>query len=254
MELKFVCLNAWHGERLEHLVDFLKVEEPDVVALQEVTSCAAVGAPWAYRLREVLVREFPKLHSRYAPAYEDRGLTQAPVVDGNLVLSRFSIGSARVAFFDVPYGAFSITGPPGTDWTKKPRNYQSVEVKLPDGGDLLVVNTQGIWGFDGEDNPRRLRMAEQLSAACVGRDRVVLCGDMNVKDTTRAAALMRRGLTDVFGPNLASSFGENHRRGGGFAAAVVDMVLVGPGVRVLGASVPPADVTDHVPLVCRLEL
>lgn len=254
MELKFVCLNAWHGQRLGPLLDFLKAEEPDVAALQEVTSCADGGIPEGYRLREALAREFPGLYSHYAPAYEDRGLARTPVVDGNLVLSRFPIRSTRTEFFDVPYGVAPLTGPPGTDWGMKPRNYQSVELSLPDGLDLLVVNTQGIWGFDGEDSPRRLAMAERLSAACAGRDRAVLCGDMNVKDTTRVAAVMRRGLTDVFGPSLTSSFGENHRPGGDFATSVVDMVLVGPKVRVSEPCVPPADVTDHVPLVCRLEL
>lgn len=250
--LKFICLNLWNGGRLfDHVLAFLRAEQADIIALQEVNNGHDPAWDRRFRSLDVLLPQLPYPYHAFSPAFLE--MREPPHVDnGNAILSRFPINNNREVFFDIPYGPY--TDPAPGDYTHVPRNLQHAEVDFH-GITLNVFNAQGIWGFDGNDHERRLAMGATIAAAVAGKPRVILAGDFNVQEGTKTTDLIEQQLTPVFKKDKrVSSFNINHKTGGGYGTAVVDMVFVSPDIRVVHHEQSDADVSDHKALVCAFEI
>ena len=252
MQFKFVCLNLWYGGKLfDNVVTFLGKEKPDVLALQEVYNAGVPSYPKNYRT----MQELPKLlgyeFTDFAPAFMDHR-PEGPVAEsGNAVFSRFPIIGRKVFFYDKQYDPNYVEQ---KDSRFVPRNLEHVKIEI-DGKELSVFNTQGIWGFDGEDNERRLKMSETIRAQYRDKANIILCGDFNTKEHTKSMTNFEKDLKNVFKGELERSFNMRHKpAGSGFATAVVDMVYVSPNIKVVEHYSIDEDVTDHVPLVCVFDL
>lgn len=250
MRLKFLCLNLWYGGKLwDPMLNFLQAEKPDILAAQEAYGGTDPALAPNYRSVELIGRELGYPHTFFSPAFCD--VRDVGNVDnGNAIFSRFPIRETRTVFFDVPYNPRRIEAPETFEVT--PRNLQHAVIDLG-GKSLQVFNTQGIWGKDGEDNERRLRMGEAIAREIRGKERVILAGDFNVKEGTKTIQNIERHLRSVFKGELVTSFNLRHKRDPGFATAVVDMVFASKDLRVLSHAAPDVNVSDHVPLVCVFE-
>lgn len=266
MKVKFLCLNLWQGGNLmEDIFEFIKKENPDILALQEVYDGHNPKWDRKYRSMEVFNKELSYKYSHFAPAYLDNR-DIGKIEYGNAVFSKFPIKSSKVVFYDIPYR---------DDYVEKfenfplaSRNLQQVTLDLK-GKELNVFNTQGIWGKDGEDSESRFQMSETIISEIKDKDNVILAGDFNLRDTTQAVKGIEKHLLNIFRGESKTSFNmkrkikagvksfaafERPEVADGYAESVVDMVLVSKNMKIIDHKYAQVDISDHLPLVVILEL
>lgn len=251
MRVKVLCLNLWYGGRLwEPLLAFLRRENPDILCAQEVYDGRDVSLPPWFQTVERFKQDLGFPHVSFAAAYGE--VTPHGVIPcGNAVFSRLPLTPVHVWFYDTPFNPRRDEEAERPDFTRTPRNLQHVAVETA-AGPINVFNTQGIWGFDDRDNPRRLHQSEVILRAVRGKPRTVLAGDFNVGEDTETMRRIGSALTSIFVEEFVSSFNLRHKTAPGFATSVVDGVFVSSDLRVVSRRAPHADVSDHIPLVCEL--
>lgn len=266
MKVKFLCLNLWQGGNLmDDILAFIKQENPDILALQEVYDGHNPSFDKKYRSMEVLNKELAYQYSHFAKSYLDnRDIGQ--VEYGNAIFSKFPIKNSRVIFYDIPYRDDYVES--FENFPLASRNLQQVTLDVS-GKELSIFNTQGIWGKDGDDNERRFKMIETIMAQIKDQERVIVAGDFNFKDTTVAIANLEKHLINIFKGEAQTSFNIKRKmkagvasfaafarpqEAAGYAQAVVDMVFVSRNIKVLEHSYAQVDISDHLPLLVVLEI
>ena len=241
MKIKFICLNLWLGGFLyDAILDFLSKEKPDVIAMQEVFNSSL----------KVLKAELGYKYASFAPAFLEK-TKDWQVEWGNAVLSKFPIITTKTTFYDIPYGKNYV--PKIKSASRTPRNLQQAVLKA-DNLKLNIFNTQGIWGTDGRDNKRRLKMGQTIVNEIRGKKNVILAGDFNLSPDTKTVAKIEKHLKNVFKNELTTTFNMKRKTKPGYARAVADMIFVSKEIKVIEHYCPKVDVSDHLPLVCQLEI
>jgi endonuclease/exonuclease/phosphatase family metal-dependent hydrolase len=252
MNIKFICLNLWLGGKLfDPMLDFLKEEKPDILALQEIYDGKDPRLEKRFRSLEVLRKELGLLYDFFSPTCIDVR-AEGKIENGNAIFSRFPIVNSNTIFFDIPFGERTdFEG--GGDYSFTPRNMQRAEIKLQN-ANLNVFNTQGIWGFDGEDNERRLKMSDTIISAIRGKKNILLCGDFNVRSHTKTILNIEKHLDNIFKDELRTTFNMKYKNKPSFASSVVDMIFTSKNLKVTDHYCPNVDISDHLPLVCIFEI
>ncbi len=250
MRLKFISLNIWLGGILmKEAIEFLREQDADIVALQEVYNSTDASKEARFRTWEILRQElgyqYDAFHAAYFDTYEN---LNADI--GNAVLSKFPITNSRGVFFDVPYG--EAQSHISADPEGSPRNMAHAQIDWHD-KELNVYSWHGIWGRDGHDNPRRIAMADMIVAEVKGKTGVIVAGDSNMNPDTEAAAHIGGALTDVFGTSRVTSFNMRRKENPAFGTAVVDLLYISPDLTCMQAETLDVDVSDHLPIVATIE-
>ncbi len=253
MEFKVISLNVWQGGNLfNEIIGFLKKEDADVLALQEVYDGKDSALPEKYRTFEALKAKLDYPYSSFAPALLDNR-AEGKIEQGNAVFSRFPIISTDTNFFKYPYRE---------DYTEVeenfpicPRNLQHAQLQLPT-HQVNLFNFQGVWDMNGDrDSEERRIMVDVILKNIKGKQNVIVTGDTNARPTNPAMKPLLSELVSVFGNGeLTSTFNMRHKTNPGFATSVVDMMLVSKSFDILKKEISDADVSDHVPLVVTLKL
>jgi|SRR3989344_1699143 len=237
MHIKFLCLNIWFGGKLgKPVIDFLKTENADILALQEVRDPKALGL------------DYPHVH--YAPEFLHR-MDGEEYVTGNAIFSKYAIVGSDVQFYFEPYGV--------ADESKRetypffPRNLQHVVTSVH-GTDIDVFNTHGVWGEDGNDTERRLQASDMVIKAIEGKRNVILTGDFNVNEHTQSIDKIGKQLNDIFKNERTTSFNVRRKTSGNYATSVVDFIFISENIKVLSHKSPNIDVSDHLPMIAELEI
>lgn len=249
MKIKFVTLNIWDGGRLfDNAVAFIKKEDPDIVAMQEVYDGRNPKFENRFRTMDVFKKEFT--YSAFSPVFLD---TQdiGNVEQGNAIFSKFPISNPSVIFFDTPYGKF--TSDNSEDFGRIPGILQQA-ISALNNIELNICNIHGIWGLDGEDNERRLKMSKAIIREIKNKENVILAGDFNVKPNTQTIRNIESHLKNIFKDELETTFNMKHKDNTGYATSVVDMIFVSKRFEIVDRYAPNVDVSDHIPLVCELEI
>lgn len=250
MQLKYLQQNVWLGGKIfDPLLSFLKKENADIVALQEVYDGHDPHAEKRFRTLDILKKELRYPYHAFAPSMIDT-LENRNIPWGNAVLSKFPIAASEAIFFDVPFGLGKTTLETAE---MQPRNMLHATLRTP-AGELHVFSIHGIWGTDGEDNPRRLAMSKTILKHVKNKPNVILSGDFNVREKTKTIALLEKNLTSVFKNEFVTTFNLRHKTDPKFARAVIDFLFVSPDVTVTSHHTPPVDVSDHIPLLATLEI
>lgn len=253
MKIRLLTLNVWGGELLEEVVNFIRKENPDIVLLQEVYSGTGNLDP-KYKSLSLFQEKLNLPHYAFEPLFKDVK-SNRKILSGNAIFSRFPIENQKTIFFDIPFGEFSLEYS-GAERARNqfiPMGILAADIKI---NSLCVAaySVHGIWGFDGEDNPRRLMMSKIIVDEIKNKENVILAGDFNVNPHTRTIGNIEEHLQNVFKNELISTFNMKHKKLLGYAAAVVDMIFVSKNMRIANHYMPIVDVSDHMPLVCELEL
>ncbi len=255
MQIKFLCLNLWEGGVLfDNILQFIHQEQPDILALQEVYDEGDNAKPQKFRSLSILKHALPEFHCHYAPELQVE-TDYGPIDLGNATFSRFPITATKTVFFDIPYQTLPINRLylQHGDFSQLPHNLQHVTLRIDD-LQLHVVNLHGIWGLDGGDNDRRLQMSQTIVDEVKHLDKVIVAGDFNLRPNTQTIANIEKHLKNIFGSELATSFNMKHKNNPGYASAVVDMIFVSQTIKVREKSCPPVDISDHLPLLCTLDI
>lgn len=251
MNLKVICLNMWLGGKLfDEIQAFISEEQADILALQEVYQSEEESPKEAWHTIGGLAKILGYPYYAFTPAFSKREAEQR-VQMGNAILSRFPIQSSLATFYDRPYnGHLNITE---GDYRYTPRNLQHGELLIEDTV-LHLFNTQGIWGFDGDDNERRLEMGKIIVREIAAQQPALLMGDFNVQEKSQTIAMIEKHMTNVFKGELTTSFNMQHKPTEKFGAAVVDMMFASPDIHIGQHYPAPKNVSDHLALVAEVEI
>lgn len=243
MELKVVSLNIWLGGMLfDSALEFLRKENPDIIGIQEVCNNKNFN---------LLKSELGYSYASFAPALKEN-LKEGTAEQGNAILSKFPIIAEKTVFYDLPYDDNFIR--PVADFSRVPRNLQQAVLEI-NGVKFNIFNTQGIWGFDGKDTERRLQMAKTIINGIKDKENVILTGDFNVNQGTKTIANIGKHLKEIFKDELVNTFNIKRKpERSGYDKAVVDRIFVGKNIKVMEHYCPQVDISDHLPLVCVLEI
>jgi endonuclease/exonuclease/phosphatase family metal-dependent hydrolase len=255
MTLKFMCLNLWsEGGILDKATAYINQEKPDILAVQEVWHSKNKSINTNYRAFQTVKDLCGFSYTSFAEAFTDNnGGHRFPT--GNAIYSHWPITEHEPLFYDTPkgeryaqtHGEYSVT----------PRNLQFVTANTGK-TKINIFNTQGVWDLNGDKaTERRVKMYNEIAKATKNKQNVILAGDFNLKPTNMALAPIDAQLTSVFKNERSTSF--NLRRKDldkypGYATAVVDLMYVSAEIKVLSYSCPDVDVSDHLPLVAKLEI
>ena len=254
MKLKVVCLNVWIGGVLhDDIIDFLRTQDADIIALQEVLQSDDKKLPIQFRTLDGL-EQLGYLYQEFAPAMIDR-FPWGDIPNGNAVLSKLPIKAQEVTFFDgtlspdTPRSPFDPASFPIT-----PRNLQHVVIDA-DGTEVNLFNFQGVWDLDGDNvSPQRQKMSDTILCETTGKQHVIVTGDTNARHTNPVMRKLEENLTSVFGDSLTTSFNMRRKSNPGYATSVVDLMYVSDDLTVVSKSCPDVDISDHLPLVVELEV
>lgn len=255
MKIKVLTLNIFEGGLFfQNILTFIKREQPDIFCLQEVYNGITPTLPNFYQSVNVLQTAFPEYTYFYSPEF--LSITVEGKIDcGNVIFSRYPILEKNTYFFQVPYGEYPQVSPI-RDYSQYPQNMQHAVIDVGN-THLNVFNVHGIWGNDGIDNPARLQMSKVITKHIKNKKNTILVGDFNVQAGTKTIDSIENNLINVFKNQLQTSFNLQHKdlnKYPGYATAVVDMFFVSQDITVLDKNVPTDDVSDHLPLLCELEI
>ncbi len=255
MKLKFICLNLYEGGLLfDNIIDFLNVEDPDIIAFQEVNNGVDPNLPNYLRTMQVLSENLPAYHHFFSPEMLMR-YPEGKINIGNALFSKFPITNQQTVFLNVPYGEYDSV-PIGGDFSKHPKNMQCCEILVED-QIVTVCNLHGIWGLNGIDNEDRLKMSALIVEQVKDKSKVILAGDFNLKPNTQTIMNIEAYLTNIFKDELDTTFNLSRKdldRFPGYATAVVDMIFTSQDLVVTKHTCPNRDVSDHLPLLIEIDL
>ncbi|MBP7832564.1 MAG: endonuclease/exonuclease/phosphatase family protein [Candidatus Levybacteria bacterium] len=252
MKLKVIQLNIWRGTLLSSALDFLIKEDPDVILLQEVYSNSnnLPGMPLTHRLYQYLQEKLPDYEFVYGPAFTDT-TKLGNIESGNAIFSKFKIIDSTNTFFDVPYKTFDEQSQ--TDFSYNPQTILGAKLDV-NGVECNAFSVHGIWGHDGRDSDRRLKMGEIIIEQIKDKQNVILGGDFNINPDTQTISSIERYVKSVFENTLTSTFNMKHKTDGGYATATVDMMFCSKHIKVLSKECLDINISDHLPLVVEFEL
>lgn len=222
MRIKFITLNLWEGGKLfDSVVSFIKKENPDIIAMQEVRNGKDPNLERRFRTFGVFREDLGYPYSVFSPAFLNT--TSAGNVDeGNAILSRFPIIHDKVTFLNSQYGEFN------SEYSKHfeliPAILQHAVIEF-ENLKLNIFNAHGIWGLDGRDNERRLKVSKIIVDEIKDKENIILAGDFNLSPNTKTIQNIEEYLENVFKNELRSTFNMKYKDNEGYASSVVDMVL-----------------------------
>ena len=249
MKIKFLTLNIWRGKLIKNVLAFLRKEDADIVVLQEVFNGLNQKLNPQYRAFSIVKRELGYPHSLFAPAFLDIS-ADSQVENGNAIFSKFPINTHRIHFFDVPYGTYIDA--PG-NYERCPRILVHAQLQV-ETRRLNVFNIHGIYGLSGEDNQRRLAMSKTIVSLIKNKENVILAGDFNLPPQTETIRNIEKHLTSVFGDTLITTFNMKRKENPDYGKVAVDMIFVSKNLKIIKRISPQVDVSDHLPLVCVVEV
>ncbi len=249
VKFKFINLNVWLGGKIWNpMIDFLKKEDPDILALQEVFNSHDPMLTPNFRTMD----EFNKIFD-YKYKYFDlcfiKDWEGVKTESGNAIFSKYPIVTTDSLLYDGKFGHYEEKQ---EDFLILPRRLQHARIDIS-GIEINVFNTQGIWGTDGRDNERRIKMGKAIRNRIKREKNVILSGDFNVNPDTQTIGYIEDELVNVSKNATTTSFNLKIKTAPGFDTAVVDMVFTSPNIKVLSEECPNIEISDHLPLVCEFE-
>lgn len=256
MKIKAITLNLFEGGiYFDNIEKFLKEENPDILCLQEAYNSKGKKLAKNFRSIEMLRKILPNYYYHFAPEFLH--IRKEERIDmGNAIFSKFPIVETAITFYNSPYGEYEAHTECDNkyDFSVIPRNLQYAKIKLS-GTDFSVFNTHGIWGYHGNDTERRLQMGEMIIRQIRNKNNVLLAGDFNLFPTTLTVKNIQKYLKNVFDDTLPTTFNMKLKpHPGNYANSTVDMIFTSKNIRTLRKYCSNADVSDHFPLVCVLEI
>ena len=221
--------DAYGRHGLEAIAGVIEAENPDVVALQEITRGWLINGSV-----DTLVWLSQRLGMDYVfgPAGD--------AVWGNAVLSRYPVREVRNRFM------------PNNDQLVMDRAYLTLEVDLGGGETLEVLATHFHNGEEEEDAALRMPQALEVLGAIDSTRTVVLLGDLN-------ASPGHPEMLRIAGAGFVDAFAAAGPGGDGFtwpADALdqrIDYVWTSPDLRVSGYSRPVSTASDHLAVAVTVD-
>lgn len=255
MQLKVIQVNIYRGKFLDKLVDFLCAEQPDVVAMQEVSGGKVNFWPdktidTFYHIKKAL-----GLEGVVAPMYRLRGDPSA--YEGNAVFARGNVRAQKVVRLS-PYRQYAEV-PWETEGPTMPRLALDLAVEIS-GRTFHVVCTHGAWTKNPVDTPEKIRQTRLLAdhLRTLNDAPFVLSGDFNMEPGSEVINIIDEVARNaVYGSAIKNTLNlRTHRAAAtiGSGGKLVDFIYTSPHFRVERVEVLDVDVSDHLPVRAILSI
>ncbi|MCB1499329.1 MAG: endonuclease/exonuclease/phosphatase family protein [Bauldia sp.] len=262
--MKIVSLNGWGGKLHEALTDYLRVEDPEVLCLQEVVhSPEAVKAWLTYRDGAHVLPQRANFFRDVAAVLPGHTAVFCPAAEGVLwdgdaaVASQWGLATFVRSTFPVIGQAQGFVhkdfSPHG--YGDHPRSRSAHAVRVYDGARnraVTIAHMHGLRDPAGKhDSPERAAQARRFAALVkeVARadEPLIVCGDFNVEPGSETFAILADlGVVDlVTGRGFEGTRTSHYAKPGRFA----DYMLVNGRAEVRAFTVvSEPEVSDHCPL------
>ncbi|NLF79248.1 MAG: hypothetical protein GX573_26435 [Chloroflexi bacterium] len=224
------------------MIEFLTLEDPDMILLQEVTRgnlvCEEGVVPDVFqRLSKGL-----GLSGVFSPMWAThRGGKSWEL--GLAIFSKHSIESYASKFYSKNLESF----PRGGD------NFPGLLLDLgvrTKAGVLRVLTTHFPWSLHPEITPQQLAAAVQLRELLNVIPEFVLAGDFNVTDESEVYRIISEDMIDDRPKTLKNTLHPTIHGVGGEKELAVDYLFhKGERIRLVESGVPVVDVSDHLPII-----
>jgi endonuclease/exonuclease/phosphatase family metal-dependent hydrolase len=97
-------------------------------------------------------------------------------------------------------------------------------------------------------------MVEKITERIKGKERVILAGDFNFNPDTESGKKIEKFLINIFKDEIRSTFNTRRKENPAFKNVIVDMIYISSDLKIIERYSPDVDVSDHLPLVCVLEI
>jgi len=212
---------------IEELADIIEMENPDIVALQEVSRGWVIDG--SFDMLEWLSRRLD-LPYVWGPA--------ADSVWGNAVLSRYAIINAE-------------THPmPNNDELRLKRSFTSVEIDIGEGQSLMVIVTH-LHNL-ADEGYRRERQVEAILEFWAARSNTVILGDLNAKPGDPEIVLLGKAM-------LKDAFIDSGAVGAGYTSESdnprqrIDYIWISQDLEARDFSIPESRASDHFGIAVTLD-
>jgi endonuclease/exonuclease/phosphatase family metal-dependent hydrolase len=261
--MKLISLNTGMKlDNIKNIIDFLKDQNADILALQEVTRHLEDTVHTQYQKEKKLTDELKYAYKFYAPLWIANAIKKngeitrdfgGDIEQGNEIFSKYKLTEATNELF---YNHYSYM----FDWTNwytqdHARAIQIVELEIQPGKNLQVLNLHGIWTQDKHGDDRTRKECEYIVKAAKRKNiPTIIAGDFNLLPNTESIAILNkefRNLTLEFNiQNTRPDFKDTLETGNN----AIDYIFVSEDVKVRDCNVPQVEVSDHLPLMLEFEI
>lgn len=251
MQIKVIQVNIYKGRYQEMLVEFLKIQNPDIIFMQEVT-CGFINLNGDdSNIFESLKRNL---------GYEGVFFTSAVILDrpnsfqGNAVLTRHKIKSSKFTPLNRHAGMNLSTFNDSDFFPHFPRSIVEARIEF-NNRELIALSCHGAWTAPPTDNAENYRQAKLIAKHLKALDLPYIMGaDMNMPPETRVIKTIENCANNLIrGSGIAQT---THPTVHKIAPRgyLVDYIFTSEDFERVSIEAPNVLVSDHLPLVATLEL
>lgn len=243
--------------------EFIKSQNPDIVAFQEITRHLDDSVFSQYRsfsdIKKVTKDELP--HSFFGPQWITDAMRKSGeihrdfnglVEQGNEVASRYPIIEATNEHYYKKY-SFEL------EWVNfhdedHPRALQIVEIDIQ-GKPLQILNLHGSYSRDKQDSERTIQQSQYvLDAAKRKSIPTIIVGDFNLFPETESIKMIDKEYRNLIKENNIRSTRPDFDDGTDKGNNVVDYIFISNDIQVNNFDVIQTNISDHLPLMLDFEL
>lgn len=250
--LKFIQINIYKGLYLAALLDFLREEKPDIVSFQEVSAgCVNLCID-----KTINLFEYTKNNLNMDGVFHKdvEILDVAGSFIGNAVFAVYPIIENNVVTLKVP-ARFSEQEFSGMqDFSQFPRHLLDVTCDFK-GNKIHVLSWHGAWTAPPTDTEETLRQANMVAGYLQALDEpYILGGDLNAVIQSKTVGIINRVANNLMFNSgvLQTTHPKIHKIAPrGF---LIDYVFCSKNFSLQKLEVPEVIVSDHLPIICELEI
>lgn len=246
--MKLISLNIWQGHLLRQLNQLLSEQQADIMCLQEVYS-SEINSPLfeMFSSLERIKQLFPEYHEYFSACYEMNLLGQ-PFRFGNAILSKYPLSAKETIFINGEFKTYDIFA----NYVTNTRTLQRVDLELPDGKHLSVLNHHGYWEATPLGTDISIQKMETVAAyiETVARP-LVFAGDFNLNSESPALKPLQAQLRDLTQDHsIKSTLSEF----GKVSDVACDHIFVSKEINVKSFESSDELVSDHKALIMEFEV
>ena len=248
--LKFIQVNIYKGRYLDSLLDFLKVQDPDFVSMQEVTAGQLNLCDKNLDLFELFKKE---LGLNGVIDKITKPVDSKNSYLGNAVFSKFEITNSEVLVLKTFEGLTLAKFDKVENFPLFSRHLISAECII-NSRKVHAISWHGTWTAPPEDTAETLRQAGEVANYLQGLNAPFILGcDMNAVPQSKTAGLisavannlmMNSGVLQTTQPKIHKIAPR------GF---LVDYIFTSSHFKLKKLEVPEVTISDHLPVVGELE-
>ena len=243
--------------------DFVKNQNPDIVAFQEIIRHFNESVFDMYRsqqdIKNIIGKNLP--YSFFGPQWITDAMRKNGkmhrdfngfVEQGNEIISKFPILSATNEFYHKHYSLELEWGNFQTE--DHPRCVQIVELDV-NGKNLQILNLHGLYSRDKQDSERAINQCKYVIEAAKRKNiPTIIAGDFNLFPNTKSIEILNKEFKNLINEYHIQSTRPDFNDGTDEGNNVVDYIFVNDKIKVNNFEIINTNISDHLPLILDFDI